>query len=97
MSSIKRPFIIEQLNQERLIKENELQEITNPVMFNAGNGPTPDGLLSNEIFGITKDERSGIFAYVDLNEYFIQPYYYKIWLKINKKIYKKIYYNTTIF
>lgn len=84
--AVKRPFILEQLNQERLVKENELEEITNPVMFNAGNGPTPDGLLSNEIFGITKDERSGIFAYIDLNEYFIQPYYYKIWLKIDKKL-----------
>lgn len=79
-------FEIEALNQEKLIKENELQPITNPVMFNAGNGPTPDGLLSNEIFGITKDERSGIFAYIDLHEYFIQPYFYKIWLKIDKKL-----------
>lgn len=87
----KRPFILEQLNQERLVKENDLQEITNPVMFNAGNGPTPDGLLSNEIFGITKDERSGIFAYIDLNEYFIQPYYYKIWLKIDKRLRSCIY------
>lgn len=87
----KRSFILEQLNQEKLIKENDLQEITNPVMFNAGNGPTSDGLLSNEIFGITKDERSGIFAYIDLNEYFIQPYYYKIWLKIDKRLRSCIY------
>ena len=82
----KRPFILQQLDQEKLIKENDLQAVTNPVMFNAGNGPTPDGLLSNEIFGITKEERSGIFAYIDLNEYFIQPYYYKIWLKIDKRL-----------
>lgn len=81
-----RPFILQQLDQEKLIKENDLQVVTNPVMFNAGNGPTPDGLLSNEIFGITKEERSGIFAYIDLNEYFIQPYYYKVWLKIDKRL-----------
>ena len=82
----KRPFQIEQLDQERLIKVNDLQEITNPVMFNAGNGPTPEGLLSNEIFGITKNERAGIFAYIDLKEEFIQPYYYKIWLKIDRNL-----------
>ena len=89
--SYKRPFMLQQLDQERLIKENDLQAVTNPVMFNAGNGPTSDGLLSNEIFGITKEERSGIFAYIDLNEYFIQPYYYKIWLKIDKRLRSCIY------
>lgn len=82
----KRQFTMEQLDQERLIKVNDLQEITNPVMFNAGNGPTPEGLLSNEIFGITKNERAGIFAYIDLKEYFIQPYYYSIWLKIDRNL-----------
>ena len=61
-----RSFKIHQLDQKRLIKENDLNPVTNPVMFNAGNGPTPDGLLSNEIFGITKDERSGIFSFIDL-------------------------------
>ena len=81
-----RKFEIEQLDQNRLIKVNNLQQITNPVMFNAGNGPSSDGLLSNEIFGITKEERSGIFAYLDLNKKFIQPYYYKIWLKIDRNI-----------
>lgn len=81
-----RKFEIEQLDQKRLIKVNDLQQVTNPVMFNAGNGPTPDGLLSNEIFGITKDERAGIFAYIDLHKKFIQPYYYKIWLKIDRNI-----------
>jgi hypothetical protein len=81
-----RHFNIEQLNQERLVKENELKQVTNPIMFNSNSGATSDGLLSNEIFGITKDERSGIFAYLDLEEYFIQPYYYKIWLRIDKNL-----------
>lgn len=77
-----RRFRIEQLDQVRLIKENDLKEITNPAMFNSTNGPTPDGLLSNEIFGITKAERSGIPAFIDLKSKFIQPYFYKIWLKM---------------
>lgn len=81
-----RKFSIEQLNQERLIKNNNLPQVTNPVMFNSSNGPTSDGLLSNELFGITKDERSGIYGYIDLGESFINPYYYKIWLKIDRNL-----------
>ena len=89
-------FDIEQLDQVRFIKVNDLKEIKNPVMFNAGNGPSSDGLLSNEIFGITKDERSGIFAYIDLGEKFIEPYFYKIWLKIDKNL-RSVIYETNTF
>ena len=89
-------FDIEQLDQKKFIKVNDLQMITNPVMFNTGNGPSSDGLLSNEIFGITKDERSGIFAYIDLNEKFIEPYFYKIWLKIDKNL-RAVIYETDYF
>ena len=81
-----RRFELEQLDQEKFVKVNELEPVTNPVMFNSINGNTPDGLLSNEIFGITQAERSGIFSYVDLGEEFIQPYYYKIWLKIDRTL-----------
>ena len=84
-------FEIEQLNQKKFIKANDLKPVTNPSMFNPGNGNTPDGLLSNEIFGITKEERSGIYAYINLNEYFIEPYYYKIWLKIDKNLRSLVY------
>ena len=86
-----RKFKIDQLDQERLIKNNDLPMVTNPVIFNAGNGPTSDGLLSNELFGITKDERSGIFGYIDLKEKFLNPYYYKVWLKIDKNLRACIY------
>lgn len=81
-----RKFEIEQLDQEKFVKVNELQKVTNPIMFNSNSGPTADGLLSNEIFGITQTERSGIFAYIDLGEEFIQPYCYKIWLKIDRNL-----------
>lgn len=83
---MERRFELEQLDQEKLVKVNNLPQVTNAVMFNAGNGPTSDGLLSNELFGITKAERSGIYGWIDLNEKFINPYYYKIWLKIDKNI-----------
>ena len=77
---------IEVLNADKFIEANNLKPVTNPIMFQKGNRPTPDGLLSNEIFGITQEERSQIFAYIDLKEKFIQQYYYKIWLKIDRNL-----------
>lgn len=76
---------VEDLDIEKFVKVNMCKEITNPVFFN-GPVPTEDGLLSNEIFGITKTERAGIFAYVDLSGEFILPLAYKTLLKLNSKI-----------
>ena len=81
----------EPLDQNRFIKENDLKEVTNPITFAGGGRPTPDGLLSQEIFGITQEERSGIFGYIDLHENFIQPFFYKIWLKIDRNLRACIY------
>ena len=89
-------FKIEQVDPERFIKVNELQPVTNPVTFNGGNVASSDGLLSNQIFGISIDERSGIFAYIDLVEYFIEPYYYKAWCKIDRNL-KSCVYETDTF
>lgn len=74
------------LDPDKLVKVNDLQEVTNPVFFIKNSFPTSDGLLSNEIFGITKDERANTFAYIDLDEYFIHPLIYKIWCKLDSKI-----------
>lgn len=74
------------LNPDDFVAKNNCTEITNPVMFQRGQYPTPDGLLSNEIFGITQEERAGIYGYIDLGRKFIQPYYYKIWLKIDRNL-----------
>ena len=73
------------LNIEKFVKVNLLKEVSNPVFFN-GPTPTEDGLLSNEIFGITKAERSGIYAYIDLGANFIHPLIYKTLCKLNNKI-----------
>lgn len=78
-------FQIELLDQEKFIKKNELKEITNPAFFSASGAPTPDGLLSNEIFGITQGDRSGIFAYIDLGDWFIDPSCYKVLLRLDRK------------
>ena len=74
------------LDIERFVKVNNCQPITNPRAFAKNNIPSDDGLLSNKIFGITKEERAGIFAYIDLHGWFIDPSCYKSWCKIDKNI-----------
>lgn len=81
-----RHFEIKPLDPDKLIKINDLKEITNPTFFNGDNTPTKDGLLSNEIFGLTKEDRGNTFAYISLNEYFFNPIFYKIWSRMDSHI-----------
>ena len=74
------------LDIDKFIKMNEIKEITNPVFFIRDGIPTPDGLLSNEIFGITKEQRSGTFGYIDLGGLFLHPLCYKMWVRMDSKI-----------
>lgn len=78
---------IDLMDVERLIRTNGLEgkEVTNPILFEAGNIPTPDGMLSLEIFGMTSKERKENYAYVSLHDYFIHPYIYKILLRLDRK------------
>lgn len=85
MSSSTNHFDIDILDVERFVKANDCKEITNPVFFN-GPTPAPDGLLSNEIFGITKAERAGIYAYIDLGGWFLNPLVYKTLCTLDKKV-----------
>lgn len=78
-------FSIEVLDVDRYIKVNELQPITNPTFFGVRGAPTSDGLLSNEIFGITQKDRAGTFAYINLYEYFLDPSCYKTLCKLDGK------------
>jgi hypothetical protein len=57
-------------------------------MFFAKTGtPTARGLLSNEIFGITKEDRTTIFAYIHLaGETFMHPLAYKIWTRLDPNV-----------
>ena len=75
----------EMLDIDKFVKVNSLKEVDDPVFFN-GPTPSPRGLLSQEIFGITKAERSGIYAYIDLAGTFIHPIMYKVLCKLNSKI-----------
>ena len=76
---------LEVLDVPLYIKQNDLREITNPTFFSSSGEPTIDGLLSNDIFGVTQKERAGIFAYIDLGEYFIDPSCWKTLNKLDSK------------
>ena len=88
-------FKLEILDIDEMIKKNDMKQITNPVFLSGDNVPTPDGLLSNEIFGITQTDRAGIFAYISLDKWFIDPSCYKCWSKIDKKVIDVIHKNGT--
>lgn len=77
---------VELLDTDRLIKVNNIKEVTNPVFFTRNNIPTVDGLLSNEIFGITKYDRANTVAYIDLHGKFMNPLIYKTWCKLDSNI-----------
>ncbi|MCK9198434.1 MAG: hypothetical protein M0P49_02410 [Bacilli bacterium] len=81
-----RHLTLELLDTKKLININDLKGITSPIFFIRDDIPTADGLLSNEIFGITKDDRSNIFAFIDLNATFMHPLCYKIWCRMDSRI-----------
>lgn len=86
----------EVLDVESFIKANNVQEITDPIFFIKNGVPTPEGLLSNEIFGITKEERSNIFGYIDLYDWFLHPLAYIEWSRMDSRI-KDIVFGTKKF
>lgn len=77
---------VELLDEEDFIKKNKIQEVTNPIFFVKEGIPTEDGLLSNKIFGITKQERANTFAYIDLGGVYMHPLCYKVWGRMDSRI-----------
>lgn len=74
------------VDPDDFIKKNpSTKEITSSIFFTRFGQPDPDGLLSNEIFGLTKEERSGIYGYINLNDYFFQPLVYKKLYRLDRK------------
>lgn len=69
------------LDVNRLIAVNNINECTSPGLFSTKNMFEPKGVLSNEIFGISKIDRSSIFGYIDLSQPFIHPHVYEAILK----------------
>lgn len=80
---------IDIVDVDRLISVNKLKEVTstkwssNKMMFDQ------EGILSNEIFGTSRNDRRNTFAYINLKRYFIHPHIYKV---ILKRVYRKIIY-----
>lgn len=66
------------IDVDEFVELNHLQEVTSPVLFQRGNVPHPEGLVSNEIFGITTKDRKETFAYIDLHGHFLTPHAYKV-------------------
>ena len=77
---------IELLNTELFIKLNKLKEVSNPITLDRGMTPTPDGLLSTDIFGTTPKERKNRYSYIDLHTYFLQPLAFKQLHRLDSKI-----------
>lgn len=68
---------IDIFNVKEFIEINHLQEVTSPILFQRGDVPHPNGLISNEIFGVTTKSRKETFAYIDLHGHFFHPHVYK--------------------
>lgn len=76
----------ELLDVERFVKVNDFKCVSNPRAFFRDAIPSDDGLLSNKIFGITTEERSNIFGYIDLHGWFMDPCCYKTWIRLDKNV-----------
>lgn len=63
---------------DKFIAANHCPEVTSPIFFQYDGNPTPDGLFSYELFGMSDEERKNIFGYIDLHSYFIHPLVYVI-------------------
>ena len=72
---------IEILDVDRLIAVNKLQEVTSPYIRSNKMMFDPNGLMSNDIFGISKDDRRSTFAYIDLHRHYIHPHIFNKVLK----------------
>lgn len=73
-------------NVEDFVKKNDVKEVTNPIFFVRDGVPSSDGLLSYDIFGITREERANIWGYIDLTTWFMHPLCYNIWNRMDKNI-----------
>lgn len=80
---------IDILDIEKLIAVNNLQEVTAPRLFSNRMMYDSDGILSTEIFGISKGDRRTTFAYIDLKRHYIHPH---IYAKVLKTSFKNIIY-----
>lgn len=81
---------IDIFNVDEFVQLNHLQEVTSPILFQRGDIPDPDGLISNAIFGVTVKDRKETFAYIDLGGHFFHPHIYKVLKRIFRNIEKVV-------
>ena len=80
---------LELLDIDNLIEVNNIKEVTSPHLFSNKMIFDPNGILSNDIFGISKDDRRNTYAYVTLKKRFIHPHLYE---KVLKSVFRNIIY-----
>ena len=85
-NKLTKPLKLDILDVEKYVKINNCGCVSDPRAFSGSNIPSPNGLLSNEIFGYTMEERSGTFGYIDLHGWFIDPSIYKTWIRLDSRI-----------
>ena len=90
-NKITRRLQLDILDVEKFIKINNCPCVTDPRAFITNNVPSPEGLLSNKLFGTAMRERSGIFGYIDLHGWFMDPSCYKTWIRLDPKIKNIVY------
>lgn len=81
---------LDTFNVDEFVNINNLKEVTSPVLFQHGIIPDPNGLISNEIFGVTTASRKKTFAYIDLHAPFFHPHVYKALSRMFRNIDKII-------
>lgn len=81
---------IELFDIDEFIELNHLKEVTSQTLFEHNGIPNPNGLISNEIFGVNVKDRKETFAYIDLHGHFLHPHIYKILKRIFRNIDKII-------
>lgn len=79
---------IDVFDVDEFVELNHLREVTSPVLLQRGDIPDPNGLVSNDIFGVTIKDRKETFAYIDLAAHFFHPHIYKVLKRVFRNIEK---------
>ena len=78
-------MLTELYSTKDFILANNLREVTEPILFEKGNIPTVNGLLSTDIFGTSVKERKLNFAFIRLNGHFFNPFIYKMLKRMDRR------------
>lgn len=77
---------IEIFDTNLFVEINKLKPVTSPIIFQRGNVPDPNGLLSTEIFGIDVKSRKQTVSYINLKSHFFHPHVYKSMKRLYRNI-----------